>query len=177
MKKLLIGCCLAWCVTGLCAPAANGGPSINRSINENTIRNYTYFLDFSKQRVSLKDGYARQGSHPDDYLEVRLKHHLIRDLNSDGLKDAVVILASSPMGSGSFFELTALIASKNGGAVYQSNSIHLGDRIVIRSLSFKSKAVVLDMNVHRDQDPSCCPSKRIIRCFHFVNGKLVESHP
>lgn len=160
-----------------CLAAASGQPPADRPMTDKAVKNHAYFLDFSKQRVALKNGHARQGTHPENFLEVRLTDYVICDLDSDGKADAAVILAASPMGSGSFFEMIALTARESGAVFRQSNSIHLGDRIIIHSLSCISGTLVLDATVHGAQDPSCCPSKSIIRYFKMINGKLMESRP
>ncbi|WP_460177698.1 hypothetical protein [Thermodesulfovibrio hydrogeniphilus] len=93
------------------------------------VRNYSYFLKFSQSTVKLVDGLYRRLNYPDDVLIVRLMRFLLVDLNGDKRRDAVVILSQSGGGSGTFYEITALL-TKNG-EVYQTDSFVIGDRISV----------------------------------------------
>jgi hypothetical protein len=142
-------------------------------INESKVKNYKYYLTFPKRYVQLKAGKYEEGRDPDNYLNVKLIGYVIDDLDGNGTDDAVAILESTPMGSGNFFELTTLVADTEDDFIRQTNSIILGDRIIIDSFSSKSGKIVLKMTVHGPDDPSCCPSKKIIGQFGLTDGKLV----
>ena len=109
----------------------------------------------------------------DNYLNVKLIDYVIEDLDGNGTDDAVVVLAGTPMGSGSFFEITTLVADTEDNLIHQTNSILLGDRIKIDSFSARSGKIVLKLTVHGPDDPSCCPSKKVIEQFRLADGKLV----
>jgi len=142
-------------------------------INETKVKNYKYYLTVPKQYAQLKDGEFEEGSSPDSYLNVKLIDYVIEDLDGNGTDDAVVVLAGTPMGSGSFFEITTLVADTEDDVIRQTNSIFLGDRTKIDSLSAKSGKIVLKLTIHRPDDPSCCPSKKDARQFSLTGGKLV----
>lgn len=143
-------------------------------INESKVKNYKYYLIFPKRYVELKDGKFKEGSDPDSYLHVELINHAMGDLDGNGTDDTIAVLASTPMGSGSFFELTALIADTDEYFIRQSKSILLGDRIKINALYIKAGKIILDLNIHKSDDPSCCPSQRVIKQFRLVDRTLVE---
>lgn len=143
------------------------------ALNESKIINYRYYLFFGKRFVQLKDGYYKSGSNPDDYISARLEHYAIGDLNKDGNDDAAAILSSQGMGSGTFYELTALVLKDR--KISQTNSIVVGDRIKITSLSIESGEIILDAVTHKTDDPSCCPSQRYIKRLKLDGKELVET--
>lgn len=142
-------------------------------INESKVKNYKYYLTFPKRHVQLKDGKYEEGRDPATYLKVKLIGYVIEDLDGNGTDDAGAILEITPVGGGSFFELTALIADTEDDFIRQTNSILLGDRLKIDSFSAKSGKIMLKMTVHGPDDPSCCPSKKAIEQFGLMEGKLV----
>ena len=143
-------------------------------INEDRVRNYRYYLTFGKQYVQLKNGRFNKGNNPENVLNVELKDFFLGDLDGNGTDDAAVILVHNSMGSGSFFELTTLVAESDDDFIRQTNSIPLGDRIILHSLSITSGKILLDLTVHQPGDPSCCPTKRVVRKFTFANDRISE---
>lgn len=144
------------------------------TINEARVKNYRYYLAFGKKYVQLKDGGSKKGNNPDNYLNAELKIFSLGDLDGNGTDDAVVILVHNSMGSGSFFELTGLVADPEDDCIRQTNSILLGDRIIIHSLSLNSGKILLDHTVAQPGDPSCCPTKRIVRQFRVTDNRITE---
>lgn len=139
-------------------------------ITESVLKNSEYYLLFGDRTINLKDGEYKSGNTPEDYISVRITNYAIGDLNKDGKDDAVVILLGQGMGSGGFYELTALI--DDIGKINQTNSIVLGDRIVIRSISIKSDEIAIEMIAHNDNDPLCCPTKKMVKHFKHTGGRL-----
>lgn len=76
--------------------------------------------------------YFKQYNSPDDAIDVSIEKHEFKDLNSDGINDAVVILAGNYGGSGVVYELIALLSK--GKEIVQTNSVVLGDRIKIEKI-------------------------------------------
>lgn len=148
----------------------------NRGVSENVIKNFTYHLSFGKHTIKLKDG-KYEKPFP-DYLKVWVEKFLIKDLNGDSMPDAIVVLGQSGGGSGTFYELTALL-SKPDGTVFQTNSIVLGDRVEIENIKVDGNEdihhllpserleILLDILTHKESDSSCCPSKEERLCFTF----------
>jgi hypothetical protein len=145
------------------------------SVTAGTVKNYRYELMLEKRQVPLKDGFFQTGKTPDDFLTVRLIRYSLGRLNADRLNDAAVVLAASPMGSGSFFELTVLYTEPSDPTIRQSNSIVLGDRVKIRALRIQSGKIRVEYDAHGPDDPSCCPKTRTVRTFRLVNGQLTEA--
>jgi len=105
-------------------------------------------------------------------------------VDRNGTPDAVVVLAQNGGGSGTFFELTALLATQNG--IVQTNSVSLGDRVKIDSVKvvensealstslFEPKKIVIDMLTHKESDPSCCPTQKESLNFALYEDELVS---
>lgn len=144
------------------------------TLDEQRIKNFRYHLSFAKRFVNLHDGYYQTGSDPDDFITARLEHYAIGDTGGDGNNDAAIILSSQGMGSGTFYELTALITGNR--EISQTNSIVIGDRVKIESLSIEQGRIILDVVTHTPDDPSCCPSERGMRRFHIDGKRLVETN-
>lgn len=151
----------------------------NKGVNKKVIKNFTYQLSFGEHTITLKDG-KYEKPFP-DYLKVWVERFLIKDLNGDSIPDAIVVLGQSGGSSGAFYELTALI-SKADRTISQTNSIILGDRVkiedikVINRLMFPTERleILLDMLTHKENDPSCCPTKKELLCFTFYANKLIQ---
>jgi hypothetical protein len=146
----------------------------NLIINEGRIKNHRCYLNFAKKYIQLKDGKFKQEGSPDVYLKVELTDYLITDLDGNMTDDAVLILATSPMGSGVFYELTTLISDTENDFIRQGQSILLGDRVKINAMSVNEGQINLEMTVHQPKDPSCCPTKNVTKKFVFSKGNLTE---
>ena len=152
-----------------------------QGLTEKQVKNFSYHLSFGDETVTLNDGEYEKG--PPDYEQVRLDSFVIKDLNGDNEPDAVVILAQNSGGSGTFYEITALLS--RGRDIVQANSIYLGDRVKIEKLQVENKGVFpprsgskvarirLDLLTHKETDPLCCPSKKESRCYRLSEDKLV----
>lgn len=149
---------------------ANGKTENRHPLTKKFLKNTEYRILLGDGVVKLQEGQFKSGSSPEDYLDVRLIKVALGDLNGDGLKDAGVILTISGGGSGTFYELTAMISQ--GNSFSQAESILLGDRVMIHSFNIESQGIVLDMVVHRESDPSCCPTQRVLRRYRLENSKF-----
>ncbi|MDI6713884.1 MAG: hypothetical protein QMD43_02485 [Thermodesulfovibrio sp.] len=146
-----------------------------KGVDENLIKNFTYYVEFADKTVALKNGQYESVDPLKDYLKVWIVKYAFADINKDDKTDALVILAHTGGGSGTFFELTALVTEKE--QVKQTSSILLGDRVEIKDIkivdevalphaSFKSsKKIYLIMKTHKPTDPSCRPSLISEECF------------
>lgn len=146
----------------------------NLIINEARIKNHRHYLNFAKKYIQLKDGKFKQEGSPDVYLKVELVDYVITDLEGNMTDDAVLVLATSPMGSGVFYELTTLISDTEDDFIRQGQNILLGDRIKINSMSVNEGQINLEMTIHQPHDPSCCPTKKVTKKFVFSEGNLTE---
>jgi hypothetical protein len=157
----------------------------SNNLNEETVKNFTYHLKYSKQTVTLKNGEyktpLRPGNEEDmeNYLSVKIEKYGI--FKPEFLSPfAIVILSENFGGSSTFFEITALV--KEDDKIVQTNSIELGDRVVIKDLRFKPgfvplngrDSIYLSLLAHKETDPSCCPTEQKTLCFTLVRDKNKE---
>jgi hypothetical protein len=159
----------------------------SNALNEETVKNFTYHLKYSKQTVTLKNGEyktpLRPGNEEDmkNYLSVKIEKYGI--FKPEFLPPfAIVILSENFGGSGVFFEITALV--KEDDKIVQTNSIELGDRVIIKDLRFEPEFVsfnnierdfiYLSLLTYKETDPSCCPTEQETLCFTLVRDKNKE---
>lgn len=155
------------------------------SVNSKIVKNFSYRLEMAPERENLfqekfklKDGKYMS---KELMIMIKLERLILFDLNRDGLKDAVAILVGNYGGSGSFYELTVLLG---GNPIRQTNSIVLGDRVVVRGIRVKrvkvtqgaepTSEICIKMLTHKPTDPMCCPTVREERCFRFEEGEIRE---
>lgn len=94
------------------------------------------------------------------------------DLNRDKNQDAAIITSTNTGGSGIFYSICALIASR--GYPVSTNAIYLGDRTIIKSMKIKSGRIDLKVITAGPNDPSCCPTMKKTLAFRFLKDKLVQ---
>ncbi len=102
------------------------------------------------------------------------------DLNKDGKSDNAYIYTQSPGGSGTFFYVTAELAtSANVGATNattQTNSILLGDRIAPQNINIVNGKIVVNYADRKATEPMTTrPSVGVTKYLVVENGKLVET--
>jgi len=141
------------------------------------LKNAEYMAGFTNnKKIKLADGKyqekAQAGAATETVVALYSKYAL-GDLNGDGVEDAAVVLVSSGGGSGSFYELAAVL--NQGGAPKHVASESLGDRIKLKSLSIKAGAMAVEMVTHGPQDPLCCPTLKTARSFKLHGDKLIAT--
>lgn len=94
----------------------------------------------SRPRVTLAPGFRVTG-----------------DLDGDGYEEAVVVLAQSSGGSGTFDYLAAV--SRNAGTLQNVATIALGDRVAIRSAAIDAGTLRVDVLRAGEGDAMCCPGE------------------
>ncbi len=130
-----------------------------------------------EQAVTLKDGLyegqpflADGASRPTVTLIDRMV--AVGDLDADGEQDAAVLLVENSGGSGSFVYLAAV--SLAGGAARNLATTLLGDRVQVRNLSQDDGAVLVDLVVAGEEDPSALPATKVRKTFQVSDGSLIE---
>ena len=98
--------------------------------------------------------------------------HAIGDLDADGSPDAAVVLAWSGGGSGTFYELLAVL--NEPGGLRALDGMPLGDRIDLKSIVVQESRVRLGYIGAGPDDAACCPTQRFDKAFAVEAGKLVE---
>ena len=104
-----------------------------------------------------------------------LPEYAAGDIDSDGVPDAAVVLATTTGGSGTFLDL-ALVLNQDGRPV-NAATLFLGDRVPVDRIRVVEGEVQVDLTMHGPADPMCCPSREVTRRFRFESGELVEIQP
>lgn len=121
--------------------------------------------------VTLTHGEYRAPAVPGSASEVVIKLTDHRASATLARKEtAVIIVATSLGGSGSFYEL-ALLSREAKGWV-SADTVLLGDRVKVQSVSIENNVVVVSMTTHGPKDPMCCPTQQATKRFAIRNGKL-----
>jgi hypothetical protein len=94
------------------------------------------------------------------------------DLDGDGRIDAAVVLVTSLGGTGSFYELAAVV--DRASLPLHVASTDLGDRVKVESLRGDGRRVVLTVTTHRKEDPLGCPTLRVTKTYELQDSRLVE---
>lgn len=94
--------------------------------------------------VQLKDGKFEQGAPgATDYVSVNVTDFVAQgDLDGDGTKETVALIAENNGGSGVFVFLV-VYSDENGELVFQTSNI-VDDRPVLNALSIENKDILLD---------------------------------
>lgn len=100
---------------------------------------------------------------------------VLHDVDGDGTDEASVLLAESSGGSGVFTYL-AVVACRGGRAVNVGTAL-LGDRVMIRSLTGRDGAILVEMVAAGPGDPLCCPTRKVRNEYRVRDGKLLPASP
>jgi len=104
-------------------------------------------------------------------LVIRLTEFLsFGDLNGDDINDAVAILVANPGGSGIFYYLHAI--ENEYFYIPEVATEFLGDRVKIKSLSIESGEILLEMTIHSETDPICCPTLEVSYKYKLDDSQL-----
>lgn len=143
------------------------------------LKNATYSdLKAYPAAVTLVDG-RWQGA---PYVEggaSRPSVHFVGDLyrigkiTSNDADSAVVFLSESSGGSGTFLYL-AVVEKKNGALVNTGTSA-LGDRVQIRDVRIENDTIVVDVLQAGPYDAACCPGELATRRWQMKTNQLVEA--
>ncbi len=137
-------------------------PAPSSRISLEILKNFTYWVEDFKTPAVL-----REGEFSNDMIHGRLiEPAAIGDLNGDGREDAAIILAISSGGTGTFFDLIALL--DQGGALEQAGFAYIGDRQMINRLEIIEGQIILDYLTQPEGGPLCCPSE------HRVRGYILD---
>lgn len=125
------------------------------------VLNAEYLTAFDGRRHKLSNGRHESGKMSQgNYISISSYKTAFGDMDGDGTSDAVVLLAVSGGGSGTFHELAVLL-NKGGKPVYAATKRGLGDRNIVNSLSIAKRIAAIEMKVAGPNDPACCPTKKV----------------
>jgi hypothetical protein len=159
------------------SPAAKPGatPAPAAPLTLDQLKNGTYLSEYVPAgRITLKDGKFEQstGSGATQKVAVvMIEPVAMGDLNGDNAADAAVILATNTGGTGTFYDLHAVL--NESGKPKDVAFALLGDRVQIKSLSIQDGAITVSMMTHGPQDPQCCPTQAVTQIYRLQEGKLV----
>jgi hypothetical protein len=152
------------------------GDSAKQPLTTNALKNLEYRSKWSaKGKIKLRDGIYQEKIVPESATELVIKlsdRTGFGDLNGDGLEDAAVILVSDHGGSGTFYDLAAVINSR-GKAKHVAGAF-LGDRVKVEEVRVRSGKIVVKMLTHQSTDPMCCPSLQIEQAYGLQGDELVR---
>ncbi len=140
------------------------------ALTPEALRNAEYVLD--GRRVRLQDGELVKKLEYGAASETWVLHDPIAfgDLDGDGVADAAVVLSYNGGGSGTFFDLFAVL-NRNGAPV-AVGSRDLGDRVRVTSLEISGGDIILMMVAHGPDDGLCCPTQDTVASFHLHGNDL-----
>ena len=145
----------------------------SESLTEEDLRNGTYPSEWTDSgTVTLVEGsFELAGESIGSSLTVRLLDEIgLGDLDGDGEGDAAVVIATNGGGSGTFYELLAVIRDDGANSTVARQS--LGDRVVIESLAIVGERIELKMIAHGPNDALCCPSVPVTRTYDLTESGL-----
>jgi len=123
-------------------------------------------------RVRLVDGEYRAPAAPGAASKIVVTLTDKRVFGSLAGKPAgAVIVATTPGGSGTFYELALLARGPEGWV--NSDTVLLADRAQVHALSIDAGHIEVRMTVHGPDDPLCCPTVNTTRRFAVQDGHLV----
>jgi heat shock protein HslJ len=182
-RNLIVGALLLVALTlaTACGGAAMAGPTETgdisvslRPLTEEALKNAVYNSEWPQDGLAqLTDGEYRkpimEGSATE--LVIRLMDVVFGDLDGDGVSDAAVVLVTDPGGSGTFFELAAVV-NRDGNPEHVATTF-LGDRAQIEALSIEAGQIVVEMITHGPDDPMCCPTQQVVQTYTLQGDELV----
>lgn len=147
---------------------------VKRDLTEDMLKNSKYELP-DLGAFQLKDGSYEQkyGEGANQVNKVGFERATLGDLNSDGARDAAVVLWWHGGGSGTFVNLVAVV--NDNGTPRQVATRSLGDRVQIKSLSIQDGKIRVDMVAHGPNDPLCCPSQEVTRTYLLQDTALTQA--
>ena len=155
-------------------PATTPSPAVP-PLTLDQLKNGTYLSEYVPAgKITLKNGKFEQSSGAgatQKVVVVMIAPVAMGDLNGDNASDAAVILATNTGGSGTFYDLHAVL--NEGGKPVDVAYALLGDRVQIKSLSIKEGVIVVSMITHGPKDALCCPTQPVTQSYKLQDSKLV----
>lgn len=97
------------------------------------------------------------------------------DLDGDGTKEAVALLAESSGGSGTFSHL--VVVGRRSGRLSQLAAVPIGDRVQVRTAAIDGRRILLEVVQAGAEDAACCPTQKATRVWEFGSGGIRELPP
>ncbi|HUV94190.1 MAG TPA: META domain-containing protein [Anaerolineae bacterium] len=155
----------------LCIPDIQSAQS---GLMVEALRNATYQSEWTNSKQApLTDGEYVESIVPGaaSKIVVRLHPRMAFGYTGDGQPFSAVILFTSAGGSGTFYELAAVV-QQNGEPMHVA-ATKLGDRVRIDSLAVEGAEIVVRMVTQGPDDPMCCPTQRVEQRCKLGGDQLV----
>lgn len=143
------------------------------------LQNATYQLELcggGSETFTLTNGTYASGSDPASagYTQVTMGElTALGDLNYDGVEDAAIILGVNCGGTGVFTHVVAVLNSS--GNPTPGGTYFLDDRAQVSSLGIAEGEILVDVLIHSESDPLCCPSFQTQQGFRLYGSTLVRT--
>jgi len=157
----------------LCIPSVGTAQS---GLTVDVLKNAEYSSEWTgSKKAPLADGQYQEQAAPGSaiHVVVMLSDRMAFGSSGTGQNTAAVILVTDPGGSGTFYDLAAVVQQ-------DTKPVHiatapLGDRIRINSLAMEGDEIVVDMVTQSPDDPFCCPTQQVVRRYGLQENELVQS--
>ena len=125
--------------------------------------------------AKLTDGAYTEPAAPGSAMQltVRLKHPYADDLNGDGKLDCAAVLVTDPGGSGTFYDLVAVVQTEDGPRHVATTA--LGDRVQVEALRVSNGWVSVDLLEPAADGPLAGTSTPVKRVYRLVDREFVLS--
>ena len=165
---------LAGSATGT-APRPATPPAGDTTLSLEALKNADYRSEHAGDgRFRLVNGVHVEKEAPNSATELRITLSDMMaqgDLNKDGVTDAAVVLVINPGGSGTFYELAAIL--NQDGKPSHAASAALGDRIQIKQMTIKDGEITVRLVTQGPNDPMSRPTLEVTRRYKLDTGVLV----
>lgn len=126
---------------------------------------------FPSGTVTLSGGEYRMPAAPGSVSEIMVKLSDKKAFGTvNGRETGAVILATSLGGSGTFYDLALLSRGAKGWE--NTDTVLLGDRVKVQSMTIESDHLVVAMTAHGPRDPMCCPTLEATKRFAVKGDRL-----
>jgi len=145
----------------LCLPGADAAMG---AVGVDTLKNITYRSNWTKDGTApLVDGEYSEPAAPGSATKtvVKLLDRMAFGYTADGQQLAAAVLVTDPGGSGTFYDLAAVVFEE--GKPQHVASAPLGDRVQLESLALEGGEIVVEMVTQGPDDPMCCPTQRVVQ--------------
>ena len=179
--KVRLGSVVALIIVSALVLAACGSAATGVALTLEKLANAEYKTEWTPEGVvRLEDGEYRAPAAPGSASEIVIEmteYVAIGELNDLATGNtepgAGVILYSSGGGSGTFYELHAMVV--RDGEPYDAAWTQLGDRVQITSVSIENGKILVDMVTHGPEDPQCCPTQQVVQTYALQGDELVQT--
>jgi hypothetical protein len=138
-------------------------------LTEEALRNTSYPVEYTAGGTApLGEGVYEEEAAPGSASVVRIQLSdsiAFGDLDGDGVQDAAVVLISETGGSGTFYDLVAVL--DRNGQPFPVAMTNLGDRIELNGLSIEAGEIVVDMVTQGPNDAMANPTQAETRRYRI----------